>query len=94
MFNKFVFSGGVVDVEDYDVVFVMFLFEQCCDWLLDDMWFEMLDKVVYVFVVVVICELWEEIGFILGGKGDWEKILVVDWIDYVVIGYVFFVQFM
>lgn len=60
MFNKFVFFGGVVDVVDVDVFFVLFLF--VLDYvLLFESWL-----FVWVIVVVVLWELCEEIGLIIG----------------------------
>lgn len=67
--NKFVFPGGAVDAEDYDVPLATPLSDQCCDRLLDDMRPETPDTAVHALAVAAIRELWEETGLILGGKG-------------------------
>lgn len=86
--NKFVFPGGAVDAEDYDVALATSLSEQCCDRLLDDMRPETPETAVHALAVAAIRELWEETGLILGDKGDWADSPAQDWTDYAATGHV------
>ena len=86
--NKFVFPGGAVDAEDYDVPLATPLSDQCCDRLLDDMRPETPDSAVHALAVAAIRELWEETGLILGGKGNWDIPPAADWTDYAATGHV------
>lgn len=86
--NKFVFPGGAVDVEDYDVALTDPMSDLCRSRLRDDMRPETPDSAVDALAVAAIRELWEETGLVLGKSGNWATTPAADWTDYAQTGHV------
>ncbi len=81
--NKFVFPGGAVDVQDFDIALVADISEPCLSRLADDADPALSNPL----CVAAIRELFEETGQILGTPSRWPGAVPQNWKDFAVDGY-------
>ncbi|MFY0679381.1 MAG: NUDIX hydrolase [Thalassovita sp.] len=80
--NKFVFPGGAVDAEDWDIPLINKLLPLCAERLTEDTQGDPAPAL----AVAAIRELWEETGLVLGHKADWPD-APTDWQGFAKQGY-------
>lgn len=80
--NKFVFPGGAVDPQDYDVSLTGALPTLCQTRLGEDLRSETPKDIANPLAAAAIRELWEETGLILGSKAEWTTEAPSEWQSY------------
>lgn len=81
--NKFVFPGGALDQDDFDVPLAEGFHPTCAARLTEGC----PRDISTALGVAAVRELWEETGLILGAKGDWRGAVPEDWDDFAKAGY-------
>ena len=81
--NKFVFPGGALDSDDFDVPLAEGFHPICAARLAEGC----PRDISSALGVAAIRELWEETGLILGAKGPWHGDIPDDWKDFAEAGY-------
>ena len=77
--NKFVFPGGAVDAEDFDVPLALGIEAPCDERLAEDLRDDTPETISHALAVAAVRELWEETGQILGTPGNWDGEPPADW---------------
>ncbi|MGH1464913.1 MAG: NUDIX hydrolase [Cognatishimia sp.] len=86
--NKFVFPGGAVDAEDFEIPLAGALPSPCFERLSEDLRSTTETGIADALAVAAVRELWEETGLRLGALGDWPQNVPSNWADFADRGYV------
>ncbi|MDF1621099.1 NUDIX hydrolase [Pseudothioclava nitratireducens] len=80
--SKYVFPGGALDAEDWDIPLGSALSETCARRLA----FEAPDAIGPALATAAVRELWEETGLVLGTEGRWPGTPPGDWAEFAALG--------
>ncbi|GAA6206905.1 NUDIX domain-containing protein [Cognatishimia sp. WU-CL00825] len=86
--NKFVFPGGAVDAEDFDIALAGSVPAPCFERLSEEQHGATLPGLADALAVAAVRELWEETGLRLGTAGRWQSAIPKDWAGFADQGHV------